>query len=89
LGGYKFVREYIIGPYIVDFVCREKRLVIEIDGRQHMEAVEYDQKRTEYLEAKGYKVVRFWNNDVFSSVQVVLERILYSLEDSAYPPSIP
>jgi very-short-patch-repair endonuclease len=57
-------------------------LIIEIDGGQHMEAVEYDQKRTEYLEAKGYRVVRFWNNDVFSSVQVVLETILYSLEDS-------
>ena len=81
LNGYKFVREYVIGNYIADFVCRDKKLIVEIDGGQHMEAVEYDQRRTNYLTANGYKVVRFWNNEVFLNVQGVLETILRSLED--------
>ena len=81
LNGYKFVREYVIGDYIADFVCRDKKLIVEIDGGQHMEAAEYDQRRTNYLTAKGYKVVRFWNNEVLLNVQGVLETILRSLED--------
>ena len=59
LNGYKFVREYVIGHYIADFVCRDQKLIVEIDGGQHMEAVEYDQKRTDYLAANGYRVIRF------------------------------
>lgn len=82
LNGYKFVREYVIGNYIADFVCRDKKLIIEIDGGQHMDAVEYDQQRTEYLMANGYRVLRFWNNEVFHNVHVVLETILGSLEES-------
>ena len=81
LNGYKFVREYVIGDYIADFVCHDKKLIVEIDGGQHMEAAEYDQRRTNYLTAKGYKVVRFWNNEVLLNVQGVLETILRSLED--------
>ena len=81
LNGYKFVREYVIGNYIADFVCRDKKLIVEIDGGQHMEAAEYDQRRTTYLTANGYKVVRFWNNEVLLNVQGVLETILRSLED--------
>jgi len=80
LSGYKFVREYVIGDYIADFVCREKKLIVEIDGSQHIDAAEYDQRRTNYLIANGYKVVRFWNNEVFHNVQCVLETILRSLE---------
>ena len=53
LGGYKFVREQVIGKYIADFVCREKKLIIEVDGGQHMAAAAYDQQRTEDLEAIG------------------------------------
>ena len=81
LAGYKFVREYVIGNYIADFVCRDKKLIIEIDGGQHMEAAEYDQKRTNYLTANGYRVMRFWNNEVFNNAQDVLEAILHSLEN--------
>jgi len=81
LNGYKFVREYVIGNYIADFVCRDKKLIVEIDGGQHMEAAVYDQRRTRYLTANGYKVVRFWNNEVLLNVQIVLETILRSLED--------
>ncbi|WP_419420543.1 endonuclease domain-containing protein [Legionella sp. D16C41] len=82
LGGYKFVREYVIGCYIVDFICRNKKLIIEIDGGQHMDRAQYDQERTAYLTAKGYNVLRFWNNDIFINVQVVLETILRFLEQS-------
>ena len=58
LAGYKFVREHVIGNYIVDFVCREKKLTIAIDGSQHIDAIEYDAKRTLYLESHGYRVLR-------------------------------
>ncbi len=64
--GYRFLRQYPIGNYIVDFICRSKKIIIEIDGGQHNEPenIEYDKCRTEYLEWKGYKVIRFWNNDI-------------------------
>ena len=64
--GYEFRRQYPIGDYIVDFVCREKKIIIELDGGQHNTDVniEYDNARTMYLEAKGYKVIRFWNNEI-------------------------
>ena len=64
--GYRFLRQYPIGNYIVDFICRSKKIIIEIDGGQHNEPenIEYDKRRTQYLEEKGYKVIRFWNNDI-------------------------
>src|SRR6185312_16994050 len=80
LNGDKFVRQYIVGNYIVDFVCREKNLIIELDGGQHMQAAEYDRCRTEYLEKCGYKVLRFWNIDVFKNTRDVLETIVNALE---------
>ncbi len=80
LNGYKFVREYMIDNYIADFACREMKLVIEIDGSQHIAAVEYDLKRTEHLMARGYRVLRFWNNEVFNDIEGVLTMILSSIE---------
>ena len=64
--GYRFLRQYPIGNYIVDFICRSKKIIIEIDGGQHNEpeSIEYDKRRTQYFEEKGYKVIRFWNNDI-------------------------
>ena len=82
LNGYKFVREYVIGQYIADFVCREKKVVLEIDGGQHSEAIEYDERRTKFLEEQGYRVLRFWNTDVFKNTRDVLEKILRLLEDT-------
>ncbi len=79
LNGHKFVRQYIIEPYIVDFICREKRMIIELDGSHHLDTVMYDQERTEYLEGKGYKVLRFWNNEVLHDIDNVLEMILQFL----------
>ena len=72
-----FKRQHPIGDYIVDFICLEKKLIIEIDGGQHNEPnnVEYDKTRTEFLESKGYKVIRFWNNDIDNNIDGVFLEI--------------
>ena len=75
LAGCKFRRQHPIGPYIVDFVCLAQKLVIELDGGQHMTAIGYDTKRSEFLEGKGYRVLRFWNHDVFTDTDTVLQTI--------------
>ena len=64
--GYRFRRQFPIGSYIVDFVCREKKIIIELDGGQHNQSseIQYDLKRTKFLESEGYIVLRFWNNDI-------------------------
>ena len=80
LGGFKFVREIVIGHYIVDFVCREKKFIIEVDGGQHMDAIEYDTLRTKYLEERGYRVLRVWNHEVFKNIQGVMDGVLNLLE---------
>ncbi len=72
---YKFRRQQSVGSYILDFYCSEKRLAIEIDGSQHVDNQEYDKSRTEYLESAGIMVVRFWNNEVDSSLDGVIEKI--------------
>jgi len=79
----KFRRQQIIGNYVVDFACLETKLIIEIDGGQHTE--EADRKRTEFLEKEGYKILRFWNNDVLNNIDGILETILIELTFS--PPS--
>lgn len=76
LNGIKFRRQQTIGSYIVDFVCMEHRLVVELDGGQHAEQIEYDNKRTEFLNSQGYRVVRFWNNEVLQQTEVVLDKIV-------------
>ena len=83
LNGYKFVREHGIGCYIADFVCREKKLIIEGDGSQHMDAIEYDQQRTAHLIKLGYNVLRVWNNEVFNNIEGVLATRVSSLENRA------
>ena len=70
----------MIGCYIADFVCRAKKLIVELDGSQHAEKVEYDKKRTHFLEQEGYRVLRVWNNEVFENIEGVLECILEKLE---------
>jgi very-short-patch-repair endonuclease len=79
LQGHKFRRQHPIPPYVVDFVCLEYRLIVELDGGQHAEAQVYDSTRTEALERLGYKVLRFWNNELFENTQGVLERVLEQL----------
>lgn len=78
--GYKFRRQQAVGEYIVDFFCPEKNLIIEVDGWQHNEARQYDEKRTKYLESLGLKVVRFWNNEVNDNLEGVLLKIQENLE---------
>ena len=75
LNGFKFSRQMPVGPYICDFMCREARLVVELDGGQHDERAGYDAARTEYIEASGYRLIRFWNTDVLSNIDHVLTAI--------------
>jgi very-short-patch-repair endonuclease len=79
LSGFKFVRQEAIGPFIVDFVCREKRLIVEVDGGQHSENAD-DIARDAFLAREGYRVMRFWNNDVLSNRDGVLTVILEALQ---------
>jgi very-short-patch-repair endonuclease len=68
-----------VGPYFADFACFAEKLVVELDGGQHATAEPYDERRTRFMEAQGFRVLRFWNNDVMSNIDGVLERILESL----------
>ena len=79
---YRFRRQYVIGNYIVDFYCHQAKLVIELDGSQHYtpEEMEYDKKRTAYLESQGLKVVRFSNLDVMRRFRDVCEAIYQLME---------
>ena len=77
--GLKFRRQKPMGRYIVDFVCLEQRLIIELDGGQHAEQVHYDQDRDAWLRSQGYTVLRFWNNDVMQQLESVLEQIRCAL----------
>ena len=79
LGGYKFVRQFPVGPYFADFICREKRLVVEVDGSQHAES-EHDRKRDEFMRVAGISVLRFWNMDAIQKTDEVLNTILAVLE---------
>ena len=76
LNGYKFRRQCPIGSYIVDFVCFDKKLIIELDGSQHADQVVYDLKRTQWLESQGFEVLRFWNNQVLNEIESVMNLIL-------------
>ena len=83
---YKFRRQAPIGPYIVDFVCFENRLVIEVDGGQHLERANYDAGRTAWLESAGFIVIRFWNNQVLKELDAVREAIWIAVEGLSPPP---
>ena len=73
--GLKFKRQKPMGRYIVDFVCVEHRIIIELDGGQHSEQVTYDHQRDAWLRSQGYTVLRFWNNEVMQQLEDVLEQI--------------
>jgi very-short-patch-repair endonuclease len=79
LDGFKFVRQEAIGPFIVDFACRECKLIIEVDGGQHAESTK-DAARDAFLASEGYRVLRFWNNDVLANREGVLLTILDALK---------
>ena len=75
LAGLRFKRQVAIGPFFADFSCHECKLIVELDGYHHAETKDYDAKRTQWLERQGYQVIRFWNGDVFTSFEAVLEEI--------------
>ncbi len=81
--GYKFKRQYPIGNYIVDFVCREQKLVIELDGGQHNIAdnIDCDIKRSQYIRHRGFKIIRFWNNEIDENIEGVVDKIIDELNN--------
>ncbi|MDF8331681.1 endonuclease domain-containing protein [Novosphingobium cyanobacteriorum] len=81
----RFNRQFPIGQFICDFVSRERRLVIELDGGQHAQATEYDARRTRFLESEGYCVLRFWNNEVMDNLDGVVTRIRLALANMPSP----
>jgi very-short-patch-repair endonuclease len=85
LDGSRFRRQAPIGPYIVDFVCFERRLVVELDGGQHARQIEEDATRTRWLNLQGFRVLRFWNSTVFEDQDVVLEAIWDALRSTPHP----
>lgn len=87
LTGSKFRRQHEIDRYIVDFVCPEANLIVELDGGQHAEMMAVDADRTRRLESLDYRVLRFWNNDVLMNIEAVLEVILEAVARAAPHPS--
>jgi very-short-patch-repair endonuclease len=87
LAGWKFKRQVPIDHFIVDFVCADAKLIVELDGGQHADRTPQDEERTRTLEAMGYLVLRFWNNDVMRNIEGVLEEILSTLNQQ--PPQPP
>jgi very-short-patch-repair endonuclease len=79
LAKYKFRRQHPIGPFIADFACTRHVLVIELDGSQHADSLE-DTRRTTWLRSQGWQVIRFWNNEVLSNTNGVIESILRALQ---------
>jgi very-short-patch-repair endonuclease len=78
-GGLKFRRQIWLGEYIADFVCIERKLIVEIDGGQHAERRDYDERRTAALSERGFRVVRYWNTDVLTNLEGVLSDLLKQL----------
>jgi very-short-patch-repair endonuclease len=89
LAGSHFRRQALIGPFIVDFVSRRARLVIELDGGQHDQQQDADERRTRQIEANGYRVLRFWNNDVLGNIEGVLSEIQSALTATPTPAPSP
>lgn len=85
LGGHRFRRQVPLGSYIADFACLDAKLIIELDGGQHVEGAAYDQQREWALKALGYRVIRLWNDAVFKETEAVLQVILDALNET--PPS--
>ena len=86
--GHKFRLQFPVGPYIVDFVCLEARLIIEVDGGQHAEQKQGDEIRDQWLSSQNFHVLRFWNNEVLSQTDAVIDTIVQALK-STPTPSLP
>lgn len=84
--GFEFRRQYPVGPYFADIVCKNLKIIIEIDGGQHDASSSAERQRTAHLESKGYRVLRFWNNDVLGNIEGVMTEILKALNTPPHPP---
>jgi very-short-patch-repair endonuclease len=89
LAGYRFRRQLPIAGFIADFACLEAKLMVELDGGQHAQHVGYDEQRDRLIEAQGFRILRFWDNQVFLETQAVLEQIMRALELSSPHPDPP
>ncbi|GLK90692.1 endonuclease domain-containing protein [Pseudomonas turukhanskensis] len=83
--GLKFRRQVPLERYIADFVCWELKLIVELDGGQHIERAAYDQRRSQWLAEQGYTVLRYWNNQVLQEMEVVLEAMRLWVEEQKRP----
>lgn len=81
---YKFRRQHPVGRYIVDFVCRSHRLIVEVDGSQHLDSA-HDAERDAWLHSQDFRVLRVWNHDVLHRLDQVLELVLHTLESPPLP----
>ncbi|WP_236734411.1 endonuclease domain-containing protein [Agrobacterium tumefaciens] len=88
LNDFKFSRQVPLGPYIADFVCREKMLIVELDGSQHASST-HDRQRTLWLNTQGYAVLRFWNHEIFEELSQTLDTILVVLNTGTFLPDHP
>jgi len=84
---FKFRRQQALGPYVADFVCFDRRLIIEVDGGEHRRRAKADAIRTKWLRARGYRVIRFWNSQVLGEVEIeaVLEKMARLLNSGRHP----
>lgn len=89
LGGLKFRRQHPIGPYVADFACPEAKIVVEVDGGQHARQAAWDLMRSQWMETDGYRVLRFWNNEVLGNLVGVLETILRACREATPPHPAP
>ena len=87
--GHKFRRQTPIGRYVADFVCFERKLIIEVDGGHHLQQTQYDEHRAKWLESKGFRVLRFWNNQVLTEPVSVQEAIMTELDMRKVSSTIP
>jgi very-short-patch-repair endonuclease len=82
--GVTFRRQHAIGKYIPDFCSPKAKLIIELDGSQHLNQGAYDEERTKYLESQGYKVIRFWNHQVLNDMEGVIRAIIFAMETESH-----
>ena len=85
VNGWRFRRQHPVEPYIADFACHAKRIIVEVDGSQHGPRSAADEERTKVLQAHGYQVLRYWNNDVLTNIDGVLEDILSKINSDPHP----
>jgi len=85
IGNVEFRRQHPIDSFIADFVCIEKKVIVELDGSQHAVQTEKDEKRSDYLKKQGFRILRFWNNEVLKETEEVLEKIYSCLQEQETP----